>query len=83
MSNTKCQRCGGTKKLYHVTAKCSDMFAHDHIGGLLYNGYVPDWIGGGDYVEFVICRHCGQVAGDWPESDKTLSKFSSGKAVIV
>ena len=77
-----CQRCNGTKKLYQVSAKCSDMYSHRHIGGRDYEGYVPDWIGDmGDYVQFTICRHCGQVQGEWPEMDKSINQFKSGKAV--
>ena len=49
--------------------------------GTEYEGYVPDWIGDcGDYVTFTIYRHCGQVQGSWPESDKSLNKFSHGQA---
>lgn len=70
MSETKCQRCQGTAKLYSISAKCSDMYSHTRLNGKGpdYDGYVPDWIGEwGDYVQFTICRHCGQVQGDWPE----------------
>ena len=77
----KCQRCGGTAKLYQVSAKCSDLYSHEHIGGKSYDGYVPDWIGEyGDYVRFTICRHCGQVQGEWPELDNTINRFKSGRA---
>ena len=79
----KCQKCKGTKKLYQVSAKCSDMYSHQHIGGKDYDGYVPDWIGEyGDYVTFTICRHCGQVQGEWPGMDKNMNQFKSGKATI-
>jgi hypothetical protein len=80
----KCQRCGGTKKLYRINAKCSDLYSQDHIGGNSYEGYVPDWIGPdgyGDYVSFTVCRHCGQIQGEWPELDATLNRFKSGRAV--
>lgn len=77
----QCQRCGGTKKIYHISAKCSDLYSHQHEGGNDYDGYVPDWIGEyGDYVQFTICRHCGQVQGDWPELDPSSNQFKSGKA---
>lgn len=80
---TKCQRCGGTAKLYSISAKCSDMYHHTNLkSGKDYEGYVPDWIGEyGDYVQFTICRHCGQVQGEWPELDKTMNQFKHGKAV--
>lgn len=79
----KCQRCNGTKKLYSISAKCSDLYSHTHIGGNSYDGYVPDWIGEyGDYVSFTICRHCGQVQGSWPELDKSMNQFKSGKAAV-
>lgn len=78
-----CQRCKGTKKLYRISAKCSDMYSHEHLnGGKDYDGYVPDWIGAyGDYVQFTICRHCGQVAGEWPEQNAGDNPFRSGKVV--
>lgn len=81
MSVIKCQRCSGTKKLYSISAKCSDLYSHEHHGGKSYDGYVPDWIGEyGDYVQFTICRHCGQVQGEWPELNKEINQFKSGKA---
>jgi len=84
----KCQRCGGTSKLYNVQAKCSDRFISQHVGGKEHMGYVPDWIGGygkgddagGDYVCFTICRGCGQMQGQWPELDATMNVFKYGKA---
>lgn len=78
----QCQRCNGKAKLYQVTTKCSDMYSHIHLGtDKEYSGYVPDWIGsGGDYVEFTICRHCGQVQGDWPESRPGDNQYRSGRA---
>jgi len=54
-----------------------------------HDGYVPAWIGGygvgdnayGDYVEFTVCRHCGQIRGDWPvdapEDSKDKYKWGS------
>ncbi len=78
-----CQSCGGQAKLYRISAKCSDLYSHTHLkSGKEYDGYVPDWIGEfGDYVNFTICRHCGQVQGEWPHSDKSMNQFKSGKAV--
>lgn len=78
----KCQRCGGKAKMTWVQAKCSDLYDQVNLNtGKEYDGYVPDWIGiSGDYVSFTICRHCGQVQGAWPELDKTMNQFKSGKA---
>ena len=78
----KCQRCNGQAKLYNVQAKCSDRYSHTRLStGNTYDGYVPDWIGEyGDYVSFVICRHCGQVQGEWPELDESMNQFKHGKA---
>jgi len=78
----KCQNCKGQAKLYQVHAKCSDLYTHVNVKtGKDYDGYVPDWIGEyGDYVSFTICRHCGQVQGNWPHTDKTIDKFKHGKA---
>lgn len=77
-----CQRCKGIKKLYQIQAKCSDSYSHIHTSTQTeYIGYVPEWIGEyGDYVQFTLCRHCGQVQGEWPELDKTMNQFKSGKA---
>lgn len=85
MSKAQCQRCKGTKKLYSISAKYSDLYSHVHLGSTAesaqYEGYVPDWIGEyGDYVQFTICRHCGQVQGEWPGLDKSINQFKSGKA---
>ena len=79
----KCINCNGTRKLYQVEAKCSDLYSHQHIGGKDYAGYVPEWLGPGgfgDYVQFTICRHCGTVQGAWPHHDKASNQFKSGKA---
>jgi hypothetical protein len=77
----KCQRCNGVKKMYAISAKCSDLYSQVHLSTQHdYEGYVPEWIGGGDYINFTICRHCGQVQGSWPESDSQVDKFKYGKA---
>lgn len=81
----KCQRCKGTKKLYQIQAKCNDMYSQINLSsGKEYDGYVPEWIdnggNGGDYVAFTICRHCGQVQGEWPDLNKKMNQFKSGKA---
>jgi hypothetical protein len=77
----KCQNCGGKAKLYQISAKCSDQYSHQHLGGNEHDGYVPDWIGEyGDYVSFTICRHCGQVQGAWPHTDESLGPYKYGKA---
>lgn len=87
MSKTKyihghCQRCNGQAKLVQISAKCSDMYSHVTAAGKEYDGYVPDWIGEyGDYVTFTVCRHCGQMQGDWPELDGCDgNQFKHGRA---
>jgi hypothetical protein len=81
----KCQRCEGTAKLYEVSAKCSDLYSQIHLKtGKQTDGYVPEWIGAGgygDYVNFTVCRHCGQIQGNWPESDASIDFFKYGKAL--
>lgn len=80
----KCQRCGGTSRMVHVQAKCSDRYTeHKYATNTDYDGYVPDWIGEyGDYVTFDICRHCGQMQGKWPfdAPEGCPDKFKWGKA---
>ncbi len=80
-----CQRCGGTNRMVFVQAKCSDMYheykiAQEHS----YEGYVPDWIGQfGDYVQFELCRHCGQMQGTWPSDASDFEGFYKwGKADV-
>lgn len=55
-------------KIISITAKCSDMFSASlsqdgkRIGE--YDGYVPDWMPGqhyGDYVELKIDAETGQI----------------------
>ena len=79
-----CQNCNGKKKLYHVSAKCSDLYSQEHIGGKYMDGYVPTWISGDmgeDYINFIVCRHCGHMQGDWPNDNEQANQFKSGKAV--
>ena len=80
----QCQGCGGTARLVRVSAKCSDMFTSEPVnGGKSHDGYVPDWIGAdgyGDYVNFTVCRHCGQLQGKWPVNGVGQEKFKWGKA---
>lgn len=84
---SKCIRCNGTKKLYQVRAKCSDLYMEQHIGGNGHEGYVPEWIGGagkgadamGDYLDFTVCRHCGTLQGEWPALDENLNQYKYGK----
>lgn len=81
------KKCKGKAKLYLVSAKCSDLYTHVHLNtDNVYEGYVPDWLsheGYGDYVNFIVCRHCGQLQGNWPiNSRKKADKFKSGKALI-
>ncbi len=84
----KCSKCGGTARMVEVSAKCSDNFSRYNIKQEThYDGYVPDWLsdgGYGDYVNFVICRHCGQVHGDWPfdAPEGSKEKFKWGKAKL-
>jgi hypothetical protein len=72
----KCQQCGGTARMISVSAKCSDAYSEVKVEC----GYVPTWIGDdGDYVEFSICRHCGQMAGRWPINGVGVDRFKWGK----
>jgi hypothetical protein len=61
-----CQKCESNRILV-VNAKCSDLCAVS-LNGAEKNGYVPDdlGIGGGDYIEFRLCLHCGQIQGKFP-----------------
>lgn len=64
----KCQRCG-KEKVMGVLAKCGDMCSLKLPDGTKQDiGYVPYDIGlgGGDYFDFEMCMHCGQVQGSFP-----------------
>ena len=64
-----------------VSAKCSDMcYTRNLKTGSEKDGYVPDWLGGGDYVEMTVCRHCGQIQGEWPELMPEMDQFKHGRA---
>jgi len=62
-----CQRCGKAK-VCSIMGKTSDCFAMTWYDGKEQDGYVVPviGIGGGDYIEFDYCLHCGQIQGDWP-----------------
>ena len=80
----KCQNCKGEARMVKVGAKCSDRYWEVNIKtGKEYVGYGPDWISqdgnGGDYVEFTVCRHCGQMQGKWPINGEGQDKFKWGK----
>lgn len=64
MSN-KCLKCDSSR-LMDVSAKCSDMCT------VKLDGYAPGNvnIGGGDYLEFVVCANCGHLQGKWPLNDR-------------
>ncbi len=81
---TKCQRCNGTKRMTYVAAKCRDQ-CFTQAATTESEGYVPDWIGPGgygDYVCFHVCRHCGQMQGDWPADYDSADprRFKWGRA---
>ena len=70
--------------MVYMQAKCSDLFYQRNLDtGKEYDGYVPEWAGPdghGDYVEMTICRHCGQIQGDWPEGKAAPECYKWGKA---
>jgi len=59
----KCQRCESTA-VADITAKCSDC-CFVRLGEKERQGYLSTGlgVGGGDYVEFTWCLHCGQIQG--------------------
>ena len=67
-----CRVCK-SDRLLSVSGKVSDMCSVD-FGGREHDGYVPDGlgIGGGDYIEFVLCLECGAVQGKFPKKDPDL-----------
>lgn len=69
-----CQSCQ-SNNLYGVQAKCSDLYT-GYYKGHYKQGYVPyDLnIGGGDYVEFILCLDCGQIQAKFPLKKMKLTK---------
>jgi len=71
-----CQNCK-SDKIMSVGGKTSDRCnVEDHYTGAEGDGYVPEdiGIGGGDYIEFDVCRNCGTIQGGWPISDKKVKE---------
>jgi hypothetical protein len=64
---SQCIRCQSVQIAF-VNAKCSDLCQFIDPKGTSHEGYVPNdvGIGGGDYVEFEYCLHCGQIQGKFP-----------------
>ena len=60
--------CCEQRKIASVVAKCSDLCVVTLPDGTSKNGYVPYEIniGGGDYVRFSYCMHCGKMSGTFP-----------------
>lgn len=59
-------------KTIKISAKCSDMF-NAQYDGKSYSGYVPDWMPGehyGDYVNLEIDLETGKIL-DWKKPTKT------------
>lgn len=61
-----CKFCE-SKRVAHVSAKCSDL-CYVEINSAESDDYVPGdmGIGGGDYVSFSYCLDCGKIQGQWP-----------------
>lgn len=73
-------------KIIRINAKCSDMFSASlEVDGQTvgdYNGYVPDWMPGdhyGDYVELSICAQTGKILNWKVPSDSELKKTFQAK----
>lgn len=81
-----CNKCNETNRMVQIFAKCSDLCSIQNLStGKEWTGYVPEWCGEngyGDYINLIICRHCGHVQGDWPADKPKDSKdrFKWGKA---
>lgn len=61
-----CQKCKSGRVL-DISGKCSDCCSYE-LNGKSSHGYVPDdmGVGGGDYLEIMVCLDCGQLQGTWP-----------------
>jgi len=66
-----CKRCQ-SPRIADITAKCSDLCFVSIPGYSEHDGYVPSFLGGGDYVRLNICLECGQVQQDFPITDEDL-----------
>ena len=64
-------------KTLYINAKCSDLFSASLDDGRVYDGYVPSWMPGehfGDYVELEIDIKTGQILNWKKPSDKELNE---------
>jgi hypothetical protein len=62
----KCQRCE-SDRILDISGKCSDCCGYS-LKGKQGDGYVPSGlgVGGGDYLEVIVCLDCGQLQGTFP-----------------
>lgn len=77
-----CQRCQSARVI-SVAAKCSDCCGVN-LGDSSVDGYVPKdlGIGGGDYVEFLLCLECGQLQGNFPLPPAKIEKQISDEEIV-
>jgi len=76
-----CKRCQ-SPRIADVTAKCSDLCFVSIPGFSEHDGYVPSFLGGGDYVRLSICLECGQVQQDFPITDEQLEAEEEFKKAV-
>ena len=65
-------------KTLSFSAKCSDLFGatlHDGSRSADYQGYVPRFLGGGDYVALKIDLATGQILNWKPPSEEELAEL--------
>lgn len=61
-------------------AKCSDMFNAELSDGREYEGYVPGFLGGGDYVRLTVDLDTGQIVGWQKPSQEDLDEMFQADA---
>lgn len=65
-------------KTISFSAKCSDMFnatLREDDRHAQYNGYVPSFLGGGDYVQLKIDLETGQILNWKAPTEEDLAIF--------
>jgi len=76
-----CLRCG-SHRIADINAKCSDLCFVSIPGFSEHDGYVPSFLGGGDYVRLDICLECGQVQQNFPVTDEDLEESGDFKKAV-
>jgi len=60
--------------IINISAKCSDCFSMWDENGREFQGYVPEFFGGGDYVQLSIDTETGRII-DWNAEEDEINEY--------